>query len=104
MDRVVYKQGETFDDAINTMKYFIENRVAWLDKQFTSVENLLSSWGRYKGSNALTVSDIQTLESGETSITASVTNNNIKKIAFYVNAYPCGRSGCYKWKGSSCGG
>ncbi|MCU6686424.1 CotH kinase family protein [Dorea acetigenes] len=90
--QVVYKQGETFDDAINTMKYFIENRVAWLDKQFTSVENLLSSWGRYKGSNALTVSDIQTLESGETSITASVTNNNIKKIAFYVNGIRAGEA------------
>ena len=90
--QVVRKTGETYADAVNTMKYFITNRVAWLDRQFTSVDNLLKSWGRYQGSDALTVSDITFPEDGKTEITASVTNSSIKKIAFYVNGIRAGEA------------
>lgn len=91
-NQVVYKQSETYDDAVRSMKYFIQNRVAWMDKQFTSVDNLLTSWGRYRGSNTLQISDIRFEEGGKTRITATVSNRNAKKIAFYVNGIRAGEA------------
>ena len=90
--RQVHKQSEVYADAVNSMKYFIKNRVAWMDKQFTSVDNLLSSMGRYKGSNALQVTDIQSVNGGKNQITASISNNNARKIAFYVNGIRAGEA------------
>lgn len=86
----VHKTSELYDDAVASMKYFIKKRVTWFDSQFTSVEDLLASWGRYSGSNELQVSDIQSPDTGQSEITASVTNSAVKKIAFYVNGIYAG--------------
>lgn len=88
----VLKQSELYDDAVASMKYFIKKRVAWFDTQFTSVDHLLSSWGRYRGSGELQVSDIQTDDHQPSQITATVTNASAKKIAFYVNGIYAGAS------------
>ncbi len=87
-----YTQSETYADAVNSMKNFIKLRVAWMDKQFTSVDNLLTSLGRYKGSGELQVENIKDAEEGKTEVTASVTNSNAKKIAFYVNGIRAGEA------------
>jgi len=87
-----YTQSETYADAVNSMKNYIKLRVAWMDKQFTSVDNLLASLGRYKGSGELEVAEIKDAGEGKTEITASVTNSNAKKIAFYVNGIRAGEA------------
>lgn len=87
-----YKQSEFYEDAVNSMKYFIENRVAWMDKQFTSVEHLLASLGRFQASSDLWVEEITIPETGGADVTARVTDASAAEIAFYVNGIYMGSS------------
>ena len=77
--------GATYDDEVQRMKTFITTRVAWMDKQFTSLETLRKSLGGYVTSDAIKVESVDTgAKAGSTVITASTTNANAAKISFQI--------------------
>ncbi len=80
--RVAY--GATFDSETDRVRDFIDTRLDWLDKQFVSVEKLISSLNVYKASDKLTVRDVNVLSS-ETEITVNVTDGGIDKVMIQVN-------------------
>lgn len=82
--------SQRYDDAIISLKQFIKKRVGWFDQQFTSVENLYRSLGN-SVSNKITVTAGQaTATAGQTTATATVSNSNIKYVAFLVNGQKVG--------------
>ena len=67
------------------LRTFLKNRLDWMDQQFTSVDTLLASLGKYRASSAISVTET-TSAAGKVLLTAEVKNNNsIKKVGFYVN-------------------
>ncbi len=87
-----YKHSELYEDAVNSMKYFITERVKWMDQQFTSVEHLLTSLGRYQASSDLWIEDIEIPEQGGAMVSARITNSEADAISFYVNGIFMGSS------------
>lgn len=78
--------GETFDDAVASMKEFLETRIKWLDEQFGSMKKLVYSLGYYQPSNNLKITEIVLKEDGGATISATVSGNKkIKKVAFQLN-------------------
>lgn len=80
--------GETYDDAVASMKEFLDTRISWLDKQFSSVSKLVNSLGYYKPSKSLEVTEVNVNGDGTATVTAAVNDNDndkIKKLAFQIN-------------------
>lgn len=73
----------TFTTETERLRTFLKARLNWLDSQFTSVDNLLRSFGKYKGSGITVTAD--TSNGSSTVYTANVTNNSAVKVGFYVN-------------------
>lgn len=72
-----------FEQSITNIKNFLNTRVAWLDKQFVSVDKLVSSLGYYKTSSDMDVK----VDTGvlSTKFTATATNSAVKKVTFQIN-------------------
>ncbi len=76
--------GATFETETERMKEFVSIRMKWLDKQFESIETLVNSLGVYRTSDKITVDDVS-IRTGETKITAKVTDDSIKSVRFQIN-------------------
>lgn len=75
----------TFESEVERLRTFLKNRLDWMDQQFTSVDTLLASLGKYRASSAISVTETISA-AGKVLLTAEVKNNNsIKKVGFYVN-------------------
>ena len=75
--------SKNFADSVAWIESFLDTRVAWLDKQFASVETLANSLGYYKSSTDITV---ESKTKGNTIVfTAKTTNDNIKKVRFQID-------------------
>jgi len=72
--------GETFINAMDSLETFIDTRVSWLDKQFTSFDNFVNSLGYYIPSKDIT---IKVSDDGEGTVTVS--DANIKNLFIQVN-------------------
>ncbi len=81
-----YKQykGEEFDDACESMLEFLNTRISWLDEQFESMDTFIDSLGYYKTSSKLSVESV-TVSDTETTVTAIVTDTNIRSVTFQLN-------------------
>lgn len=77
-------QSQTYDAAVASLRTFIEKRVDWMDKQFTSVEALYQSLGN-QVSSKITVTAAKDAETGTVTATANVTDNNVNGVAFLIN-------------------
>lgn len=74
----------TFESEVERLRTFLQNRLEWLDGQFTSVDTLLASLGKYKASSAISVSADTTREN-TTTLTVQTGSSSVKKVGFYVN-------------------
>lgn len=74
--------GQTYDDAMISLRKFIEKRVDWMNGQFTDVKTLYASLGN-EVSEDLTVSAAK--EGGQLTATADVTGSDIQYVTFLVN-------------------
>ncbi|MDY5575908.1 MAG: CotH kinase family protein [Lachnospiraceae bacterium] len=77
--------GQLFDDAFNSLDFFINERISWLDEQFSSFDNLVNSLGYYKASDKLNLTDIIWLDDGSVRITAQTTDTSASSISFEIN-------------------
>lgn len=76
--------GEKFQDALNSMLKFINTRLAWLDKQFESIDTLVSSLGYYATSDKLEITGVNT-GSSSTTVIVTVNDSEIKTVTFQIN-------------------
>lgn len=74
--------SQKYDDAMISLRKFIEKRVGWMNTQFKDVKTLYKSLGN-EISKDLTVSAAK--ENGQLMATATVTGSDIKYITFLVN-------------------
>lgn len=82
-----------FETETERLRTFLKNRLNWLDAQFTSVDALLSSLGKFSASSAISVTADTSAEK-MTVFTAKIQNNSsVKKVGFYVNGILQGISG-----------
>ncbi len=78
--------GQNFNEQTNYIQTFLNRRLTWLDKQFTSIDTLMDSLGYYVRSNDITTDKVDTSsENGYTTISIKVNNAKIKKVSFQVN-------------------
>lgn len=77
--------GKTFDIAYNNLRDFINQRITWLDSQFSSLDSLIRSLGYYKSSDDLSVTSVTYNDDGTALITASTVNPSAASISFEVN-------------------
>lgn len=74
-----------FETETERLRTFLQNRLNWLDRQFTSVNTLVSSLGKFKASGNISVT-ADTQAANTTTFRAGIQNNaSVKKVAFYVN-------------------
>ena len=76
-------QSQNYNEAVASMKTFIEKRVQWMDQQFNSVQALYSSMGNTV-SNQISVSADKD-ESGTVTATAEVKDSSVSSVVFLVN-------------------
>ena len=74
----------TFESEVERLRTFLQNRLEWLDGQFTSVDTLLASLGKYKASSTISVS-ADTTKENTTTLTVQTGSSSVKKVGFYVN-------------------
>lgn len=78
--------GQRFDEGIAAMKDFLEQRLAWLDAQFASVETLRSSLGYYVVSPKLCVEEIDLAsEKDAVGIEVRVDLPECREVSFQIN-------------------
>lgn len=78
--------GRKFEEGIEYLKMFIEERLTWLDAQFASIETLRESLGYYMTSETIWVESMDTENyEGETEIHVCVTDPSCKAVSFQVN-------------------
>ncbi len=80
---VVDTQSQNYNEAVASMKTFIQKRVDWLDQQFTSVEGLYSSLGN-QVSDKISVS-VKEAEDGTVTAQAEVKDSSAAFVTFLVN-------------------
>lgn len=74
-----------FETETERLRTFLKNRLNWLDAQFTSVNKLLTSLGKFSASSNVSVTADVSAEK-TTDFTAKIQNNSsVKKVGFYVN-------------------
>lgn len=79
-------KGQKFEEGIETMKEFIQLRLAWLDQQFSSIESLRRSLGYYITSDTLQIEPANTtFQKGMSVITVHTTCPDYAGISFQVN-------------------
>ena len=61
----------TFESEVERLRTFLKNRLDWMDQQFTSVDTLLASLGKYRASSAISVTET-TSAAGKYVLTAEV--------------------------------
>lgn len=85
------ESNKKFATQVSSLKTYLKSRLSWLDKQFTSPENLAKSLG-YTTAGGVTVSadDMVTKKTKETVITAKVTGSSVKSVEFVVNGTTAG--------------
>ncbi len=76
-------QSQNYNEAIASMKTFIEKRVQWMDQQFNSVQALYSSMGNTVSNQISVAADKD--ESGTVTATAEVKNSSVSSVVFLVN-------------------
>ena len=76
-------QSQNYNEAVASMKTFIQKRVQWMDQQFNSVQALYSSMGNTV-SNQISVS-VEKAEDGTVTATAEVKDSNVTSVVFLVN-------------------
>ncbi|MEY8516402.1 CotH kinase family protein [Lachnospiraceae bacterium 29-84] len=81
---VVDTQSQNYNDAIASMKTFIQKRVDWFDTQFTSVEKLYTSLGNQL-SKQISVSAVKAKD-GTIKVTAETGSSRVASVAFLVNS------------------
>ncbi len=79
-----YTQSQTYNDAVESMKTFMVKRVNWLDTQFTDVETLYQSLGN-SVSDSISITQKTDAASGNTMVTAAVTDSRIAYLEFIIN-------------------
>lgn len=79
-------EGQKFEEALTVMKAFVEQRVCWLDKQFSSVEALRLSLGYYITSDSIEVArtDKNFLE-GAAEVSICTENPDYAGVSLQVN-------------------
>jgi hypothetical protein len=77
--------GKNFEEAFGDLRIFINDRIDWLDKQFTSFDTFVNSLGYYQPSGDIQVSSVTYQSDGTAVITATVTNTSAKYASFEVN-------------------
>lgn len=78
-------RGENYEEACESLKTFITDRIAWLDEQFASYETLVKSLGYYSPSSELSVASVTYNEQGQAVIQAATTNTSAFMMVFEVN-------------------
>lgn len=73
-----------FNTETERLRTFLNNRLNWLNTQFTSYPKLLQSLGAYQASDSILVS-VDTSNAVSTTYTANVTDSSITKVGFYIN-------------------
>ncbi len=79
---VIQTSSQTYDDAMISLRKFIEKRVGWMNEQFTDIKTLYASLGN-QVSEDLTVSAAK--ENEQLKATATVTGSDIAYVTFLVN-------------------
>lgn len=74
-----------FEPAMEDLHSFLDKRIAWLDKQFASLDTLVESLGYYHTSDYLKVDSVVRNDDGGAHIEASISNNSVANVAFQVN-------------------
>ncbi len=88
-DDLRWNSDAEFNAAAERLRTFLSNHLTWMDTQFSSLDSLLSSLGKYKASGQISVTE-DTSADYTTSYTASVTNGSAAKVAFYINGILAG--------------
>lgn len=73
-----------FTTETERLRAFLERRLDWMDRQFTSVNTLMASLGKYSASDKISVT-VNTENEAETTYTAAVTDKSVSKVGFYIN-------------------
>ncbi len=73
-----------YEKSMENLRTFIEIRVDWLDKQFASLETLISSLDYYSPSDKLNITNISS-DKTTTTITASTSLTDAASISFQIN-------------------
>ncbi|MCR5691453.1 MAG: CotH kinase family protein, partial [Eubacterium sp.] len=76
-------QPEGFADSISSIRTFLSKRVAWLDKNFKSVETLMDSLKYYEANGDVGISVTQ--KDGKATITATCLDPDADLLVFQVN-------------------
>ncbi len=76
--------GETYEDACDSLKTFITDRITWLDTQFTSFDSFVTSLGYYHPSNDLAVTSV-TYNNDKVTIEATTTRAEANSVSFEIN-------------------
>ena len=78
----IQTSSQTYEDAMISLRKFIEKRVDWMNGQFTDIETLYASLDN-QVSEDLTVSAAK--EGGQLTATATVSGSDIAYVTFLVN-------------------
>ncbi len=77
--------GETFLQAMTSLKTFITKRIAYIDNQMNSFDDFVDSLGYYSRSSSVKITDVEKKSDGSYTITAETTEADAKKLSFQVN-------------------
>lgn len=78
--------GDSLDSSEKNTLRFIDQRIRWLDDQFSSIEKLMGSLGGYDPNFKLSLTEVDTdSEEGYTVITANIRDRNAASLSFQVN-------------------
>lgn len=75
--------AQNFEDSVASIQTFLNQRVEWLDKQFTSVSTLVNSLGYYKTSDDIFL--YGKMDGDKVVLTAETKNSAAAKIRFQMN-------------------
>lgn len=77
-------KSETFHDAMESLRTFVNTRVAWLDEQFTDFDTILTSLGAYTPSSKMEITNV-TQEEDTLTVTATTTLSDASVMEFQIN-------------------
>ena len=85
-NKVMWKGADNYSSSVNGFKTWMTNHLKWMDEQFASPEQMISSLGQYKEYTYTPSSKIRVTvdESGELA-KAAVEADGIAEISYYVN-------------------
>ena len=77
--------SQKYNDAVASLKTFIQKRMEWMDPKFADVKTLYQSLGN-SVSNQISVTSAE--KDGKVILTATVSDNNAKYVEFVLNGTP----------------